>query len=79
MANQPRPDWVAVSSSNVKAIRFIGTDWLDVEFLRGKPGQRIYRYFGVPVQVYYDMLAAGSKGQFVHQQLKGKYSFSPIA
>lgn len=73
---RPPPDWYDVTSSNVRRIRYVGSDWLDVEFLNGK--QRLYRYYGVPVSVFWAMLDAPSKGRFVHQHLKGKYEYSPI-
>lgn len=77
---RPPPDWVSVSSSNVEAVRFVGADWLDVRFLaKGKARSRTYRYYGVPWSVYWEMMAAPSKGQFVWQRLRGRYEYAEIS
>jgi hypothetical protein len=47
---------------------------LTVAFLSGG----VYRYAGVPLQVFRDMLNAGSRGQYVHRVVK-QYPFSRLA
>ncbi len=36
----------------------------------------IYRYFGVPVQVYEALLGAPSKGRYFNQAIRGNFPFS---
>lgn len=45
---------------------------LTVEFKNGN----MYEYFDVPVFVYESMKSAPSKGQFLAQEIKGKYRYS---
>lgn len=71
--------WTGVQSSNVKAVAYYADlragagrgNVLAVRFLNG--GE--YWYFGVPLPVYVGMLAASSKGRYVHENLKGRYSY----
>jgi hypothetical protein len=73
--------WSAVSSSNVEAIRRCGEYGrdLEVKFLaKGKRPSTIYRYLGAGWR-YDDMLAAGSKGVFVHRNLIPNYVAMRIA
>lgn len=39
----------------------------------------VYRYKNVPAQVYVEMRAAPSKGQFLNRFIKGKYAFDKVA
>jgi hypothetical protein len=39
----------------------------------------LYRYLDVPAEVYAEMRAASSKGQFLNRFIKGKYAFEKIA
>jgi hypothetical protein len=72
---RPPPDWFPVDSSNVAAIRYVGPGWLDVRFLaKGKnPRERTWRWHDVPVDVFWEMLEAPSKGKYVHHQLRPRY------
>lgn len=47
---------------------------LTVEFKSGAT----YNYFDVPSPVYEQMKAAGSKGQFLAQSVKGHYRFARV-
>lgn len=42
---------------------------LEIEFVNGA----IYRYLGVPSEVYRDLLAAESKARFYDENIRGKY------
>ena len=58
---------------NSSAIASIGYDAdkqeLEVEFTSGN----IYRYFGVPEEVYEDLLQAPSKGRYFGSFIRGQY------
>jgi KTSC domain len=45
---------------------------LTVEYKHGG----IYNYFEVPQHVFDQMIASGSKGQFLTQQIKGVYRYA---
>lgn len=63
------------SSSNVNRISYDDeSSTLEVEFHNGS----IYQYFDVPQQVWEQFKAAGSKGQFIHQVLKGQYRYARV-
>ena len=61
-----------VSSSAIEKIEFEElTNRLYVTFTGG----RTYTYFGVPRSVYECFLAAPSKGAFLNDHIKDRYSF----
>lgn len=63
------------SSSNVSRISYEESNsTLEVEFHNGS----IYQYYDVGVNVWQDFKAAPSKGQFIHQNLKGKYRYARV-
>ena len=63
---------VAVESSNVVSIGYDeGT--LEVEFNSG-----IYRYYDVPEYIYEELMASDSKGSYLHQNVKGAYSYEQV-
>ncbi|MFZ2283545.1 MAG: KTSC domain-containing protein [Lutibacter sp.] len=63
------------SSSNVARISYdSSSSTLEVEFLNGS----IYQYYGVPENVWSDFKNTGSKGQFIHQNLKGQYRYARV-
>ena len=64
---------IPVVSSDVASIGFENSE-LEVHFHSGG----IYRYLHVPEAVFQDFIAAPSKGQFVHQRLKGKFTFQRL-
>jgi hypothetical protein len=64
-----------VVSSNVSGIGYDADEQrLYVRFNKGD----LYYYDGVPYDVYEQMLAAESKGKFVHSDLKGRYPYGKI-
>lgn len=61
---------VPVRSSNVKSIGFDGaTHTLEVEFHAGG----IYQYLAVPPEVHARLMAASSKGGFIHRNIKPRF------
>jgi hypothetical protein len=60
-------------------IRSVGYDFpnsiLEVELT---PGGRIYRYFDVPLSVYSELMAAGSKGAYFNESIRDLYPFEEV-
>lgn len=74
--------WELVESSNLSAVRWsdnesilVNDHTLDVMFTDG----RVYEYRGVPESVYRALLAAPSKGKFLHQRVKWAYPYAQIS
>lgn len=64
-----------VASSNVRAVGYdAGTQTLEVEFHSGG----VYQYYGVPVEVYDQMMQAPSKGRFVNLEIRNAYPYSRV-
>jgi hypothetical protein len=51
------------------------TDELDITFTSGKT----YRYFGVPLEIYAELLDAESKGQFFNDTIKDSFAFAEVS
>lgn len=61
-----------VASTNVSAIGYEPeTMTLEVHFNNGS----IYQYFDVPNQIYLDLMAAASKGQFINLHVRNSYRY----
>lgn len=61
-----------VHSSNVVSVGYSRhLRALEIEFTRGA----IYRFLEVPPAVYRGLIAAGSKGRFIAENIRGKYPF----
>jgi len=64
-----------VTSSNVASIGYDeGSETLEVEFVDGS----IYQYYGVPQNLYEQMIQASSKGRFLHAYIKNAYPYSRV-
>jgi len=64
-----------VSSSHVASVGYDpGSETLEVEFTDGS----IYRYFNLPAWLYERLMAAPSKGQFLHFNIKDTYPYSRV-
>ncbi|MFA6087240.1 KTSC domain-containing protein [Mucilaginibacter sp.] len=64
-----------VSSSNIASIGYDErTETLEVEFLNGG----VYQYFDVPKHIYNEMMGASSHGQYLAQNIKGRYRYSKV-
>jgi hypothetical protein len=63
------------TSSNVARISYDdSSSTLEIEFLNGS----IYQYYDVPQQIWDSFKEASSKGQFIHQYLKGHYRYARV-
>ncbi len=66
---------VPVSSSNVASIGYDdSSQTLEVEFNNNS----IYQYFGVPAQIHDELMNAGSKGQYLNNNIKKSYPCSKV-
>lgn len=61
--------WQSVTSTCVSAVRWV-EETMEVRFTDG----RFYAYVGVPVSVFEEFLASGSKGGFLNGTIKPNYS-----
>jgi len=65
----------SVASSNIASIGYDGpSQILEVEFLNGS----IYQYYGVPENMYDQLMQAGSKGVFLNTYIKNAYGYSRV-
>lgn len=66
---------IPVDSSNIASIGYDeDTNTLEIEFHNGG----VYQYFDVPFDVYDGMMEAGSKGQYLAQQIKGQFRYVKV-
>lgn len=64
-----------VASSNVVSIGYDEpTQTLEVEFKDGA----IYQYYNIPKNIYDELMAAPSKGQFLAYQIKNAFPYSRV-
>lgn len=64
-----------VSSSNIRSIGYDpDSTTLEVEF----HGGRIYHYYNVPEYIYNGIMSAGSKGSYLHRNVKGRYRYRQV-
>lgn len=65
----------SVQSSNIASIGYDeNSATLEIEFLNGG----VYQYFDVPKNVYDEIMAASSHGQYLAQNIKGRFRFSKV-
>ena len=65
----------SVTSSNIKSIGYDPPSAvLEVEFTDGS----IYRYYGVPAQLYASLMAASSHGSYLAREIKGSFRFEKV-
>lgn len=65
----------SVASSNIASIGYDEpSQTLEVEFLSGT----IYQYYGVPQNVYDQLMQDGSKGRFLNTYIKNAYGYSRV-
>ena len=65
----------AVTSSNIFSIGYDpAIETLEVEYTNGS----IYQYFNVPPNLYEQLMAAPSKGQFMNAYIRNGYPFSRV-
>ena len=64
-----------VASSNIKSIGHCGSsETLEVEYLDGG----VYQYDQVPTGTYQELMQATSKGRYVHEFIKGRFSYRKV-
>lgn len=64
-----------VSSSNLKSVGYDPTQqMLEIEFQNGG----VYQYFGVPPEVYRELLDAPSHGSFFVARIRGAFSYRRV-
>lgn len=64
---------ISVESSNIESVGW-QRNQLFVRFHNG--GE--YKYSNVPESLFHDMLAADSKGKFLHEHVKGKFPYVKV-
>jgi hypothetical protein len=65
---------ISVSSSNLVSVGYDeDSSTLEVEFNSGT-----YQYYDVPLYIYEELMAAGSLGSYLHQNVKNTYSYSQV-
>ena len=66
---------VPVISSNIAEIGYNeSSQTLEILFRSGT----VYQYFGVPNRVHRGLMNAVSHGQYLHQEIKGRYRYTRI-
>lgn len=64
-----------VASSNIQSVGYDPqTQTLEVEFINGT----IYQYYGVPENVYDQMMREQSKGRFLNTYIRNQYPYSRV-
>ncbi len=65
----------SVASSNIASIGYDApSQTLEVEFLSGT----IYQYYGVPENMYEQLMQESSKGRFLDTYIKNAYGYSRV-
>ena len=68
-------DRIAVTSSSIASAGYSPEEsTLEVEYRNGS----VYQYFAVPKSVFNSLVAAGSKGAFVSERIKGRYPYRRV-
>jgi hypothetical protein len=68
-------DRTPVSSTNVASVGYDeATETLEVEFTNGA----VYQYFNVGSNLYDELMAAPSKGQFLNTYIRNSYPYSRV-
>ncbi len=63
-------------SSMIKNIAYhYQQEVLEVTFQTGQ----IYAYFGVPHEIYYELMLADSKGRYMHDYILNHYDSAPVS
>lgn len=64
-----------VASSNIRSVGYDPqTQTLEVEFMNGT----IYQYYGVPENIYDQMMREQSKGRFLNTYIRNQYPYSRV-
>ncbi len=64
-----------VQSSNLRSVGYDpASQALEVEFQDGS----VYQYSGVPASEYSGLMAASSKGSYLHEHIKDRYPYRRV-
>lgn len=64
-----------VASTSLQSVGYDErTQTLEVQFTSG----RVYQYYGVPANMFGEMMGAPSKGQFFNTYIRRSYAFSRV-
>lgn len=64
-----------VASTNIRSVGYDqASETLEVEFTTGA----IYQYFGVPMNMYEQLMKEASKGRFFNTYVRNAYPFSRV-
>lgn len=64
-----------VASSNIRSVGYDHqTQTMEVEFMNGT----IYQYYGVPENIYDQMMGEQSKGRFLNTYIRNQYPYSRV-
>lgn len=64
-----------VASSNIRSVGYDPqTQTMEVEFMNGT----IYQYYGVPENIYDQMMGEQSKGRFLNTYIRNQYPYSRV-
>lgn len=64
-----------VQSSNLRSVGYdLASQVLEVEFHDGS----VYQYHGVPSPVHAGLMAAPSKGAYLHEHIRDRYSYQRV-
>lgn len=64
-----------IESSSIESIGYFrGSETLEIEFKNGS----IYQYFGVPIDEYWRLMQADSKGSYFAENIKDEYNYTKI-
>ena len=65
-----------VASSAIESVGYDAEEnVLEIEFRHGG----VYEYFDVPEDVYQDLLTAGSRGRYFHENVRGNYEYRRLS
>lgn len=65
-------DRTRVESTNIASVGYdVATMTLEMEFNDGS----VYQYFDVPERVYDELMIAGSKGGYFHEQIRDHFRY----
>ncbi|WP_241430551.1 KTSC domain-containing protein [Haloferax volcanii] len=68
-------DRTPVTSSNLRSVGYDQDEQiLEIEFNSGG----VYRYFGVPSNIYADLMNASSHGKYFHSNIKDVYEYKQV-
>ncbi len=64
-----------VDSSLIRSVGYdLASSVLEVEFVAGP----VYEYYDLPLSVYSELMAAGSKGTYFNEFIKDMYAYAPL-